>query len=628
MAEERKKKSFLNRLFKTLLNGIVFFACFIVVVLLFYVFMAQIHSNDEHYKPLFSFYTIVSPSMNPVIKVYDVVVNVRVSNPEQIEVGDIITYVSTNPTSLGMTITHRVVAVYKGENGVYEYQTQGDNNSESDSVLVTFDNIIGKEIFIIPALGKIQFVLADKKGWIFLLLIPIAIFIFKDVYELIELLGLRRKVDKVTGYVEEPERVVKIEKEKERKEIIRRELIISEVKADALIRAEAEEPGFLEPYSEDYVAIGKVEETPKEDKKQDVNAIKIVKPDVIEGEKIETSLEDETIKEGIKELEPVISHIEILDTDELTHKIKMYDEKLLKLDKMLRDLENMKDKKKKEQLEVVEIPKEEVVPEVEEVKVTNEIIPEVEEIKEVEEEVPVVEEIKEEKEEVPVVEEIVETKEEEPKEEIVEEIKEEIIPKQEVIEVPENIKIEEVKEIPQVEEEKEVIIPKVEKITEDVDDYLIGRLKVVNIEVAQKKRGRKKKVIVDDEILLKTSILPQINELLNDDSKTKETKDTKEDKRIVNYEIKDKKLNLKKNKKDKLNEDIYANIDELLGVNEDIEEQDEIDDNIIKELNRFYSNEKELVFNPKIVKKVDKSKNEKKGKEKKKGIIIFQKEKK
>ena len=51
---------------------------------------SQVHSNDKKYKPALSFYTIVSPSMNPVIKVYDVVVNVRVNNPKDINVGDII----------------------------------------------------------------------------------------------------------------------------------------------------------------------------------------------------------------------------------------------------------------------------------------------------------------------------------------------------------------------------------------------------------------------------------------------------------------------------------------------------------------------------------------------------------
>ena len=128
MAEKvRNKSTLLGKLLKILFNIVIFLVCVIAFVLIAYVFLAQIHKDDNNYKPSISFYTIVSPSMNPVIKVYDVVVNIKPSGPEDIEIGDIITYVSTNSTSEGMTITHRVVAITKAENGNYEYQTQGDN---------------------------------------------------------------------------------------------------------------------------------------------------------------------------------------------------------------------------------------------------------------------------------------------------------------------------------------------------------------------------------------------------------------------------------------------------------------------------------------------------------------------
>ncbi len=521
------KTGFLNRVLKWLLNIMVFLACFVVGVLLFYVFLAQLHANDEKYKPTFSFYTIVSPSMNPVIKVYDVVVNVKVTDPEKIEVGDIITYVSTNSVSEGMTITHRVVNVYKRDNGNYEYQTQGDNNSEPDSVLVTFDNVIGKEIAIIPAFGKLQFLLAEKKGWIFLLLIPISIFILKDVFELIELLGLRRKVDKVTGYIEEPDKVVKEEQEKERKEILKRESMLKEVKEDAIVRSESETEGFLEAYSENYITLGRVDEIKKEKKEKEVQTIRIVKPDVIVGEEIVANTENKKLNEEVKELEPVISNIEILDTDELTHKIKMYDEKLNKLNNMLKELENMK--------------------------ITKEMI-----------------------------------------------------------------KVEE----KETDEDKAL----------EEDNFLRGKLKIVQSEVAQKKRGRPKKVTIDEEVLLKTSLIPQVNtvtesidEKVKEISKVKvevEKKDTK-----PAYEIKTKKLNLKEPVKE-AKEDIFEHINELLGVEDTVEEEEHTDSDkeILKELNNFYNKEdKELLFNPKIIKKVDKNENVVNNKKKKKGIIIIEK---
>ena len=178
-------KNIVDKIIKILINILVVFVCLIAFFLLYYIISAQIHSNDENYKPSISLYTIVSPSMDPVIKVYDVVVNKKVKSPNEISVGDIITYVSTNPTSEGMTITHRVIEVEGSSEGQYAYRTQGDNNSAPDATYVTFDNVIGKEIIIIPSLGKLQFLLANKKGWLFLLLIPIGIYILKDIYKLI-----------------------------------------------------------------------------------------------------------------------------------------------------------------------------------------------------------------------------------------------------------------------------------------------------------------------------------------------------------------------------------------------------------------------------------------------------------
>ena len=354
MSEKVKNKNgLLGIALKILLNIVIFLVCLIAFVLILYVFSAQIHKNDKNYKPFLSFYTIVSPSMNPVIKVYDVVVNTKVNKQEDIEVGDIITYISTNSTSEGMTITHRVVAISKAENGAYEYQTQGDNNSEPDGVLVTFDNVIGKEIFVIPKLGRIQFLLANRKGWFILLLIPILIFVLKDIYDLIELLGLRRKVDDVSGYIEESS-LVKNRKEKERREaekkdILKRELSIHAIKQDALVRKETEGVGFLEPYTESVIEVGKVVVAKEENK--EVEPIKIVKADnIIGGKEIIADTENNELNEQISKIKPIYSSIEILDSDELTKRIKDYNEKIAELDKMLNDLKQLKIDKEKEMI--------------------------------------------------------------------------------------------------------------------------------------------------------------------------------------------------------------------------------------------------------------------------------------
>ena len=271
----RRKKLNLKRIIGLLYYLVISFVCLVAFILLYYVISSQIHSNDENYHPRISIYTIVSPSMTPVINVYDVVVNVRVSNPAKIKVGDIITYVSSSSTSEGMTITHRVIEIKKDENGNYEYLTQGDNNSNPDSLYVTFDKIIGKEILIIPKLGKVQFLIANKRTWLYILLIPIFIFILRDLYKLVDLLTLKKKVDIIT--TEEPEEEINHKKQKELKEQL------------------------LESKLED------LEETTQ------IDFNKTIKPTVIN------------------------EKIEILDTDELTSKIKLYDEKIEELNRAIEE---------------------------------------------------------------------------------------------------------------------------------------------------------------------------------------------------------------------------------------------------------------------------------------------------
>ena len=554
MAEKvRNKSTLLGKLLKILFNIVIFLVCVIAFVLIAYVFLAQIHKDDNNYKPSISFYTIVSPSMNPVIKVYDVVVNIKPSGPEDIEIGDIITYVSTNSTSEGMTITHRVVAITKAENGNYEYQTQGDNNSEPDGVLVTYDNVIGKEIMIIPKLGKIQFLLANKKSWLLLLLIPIMIFVFKDIYDLIELFGLRRKVDDVTGYIEEPTRVRKNELEIKQKEILKRELSIHAVREDALVRKPTESEGFLEPYSESIIEVGKSIDS---DKKEERPAtMKIVKPVKIEGEEIRPNTDDEEFNKKVQELKPVVSSIEVLDTDELTTKIKDYDDKVSKLNEMLNDLEKMKINKEKE----ISVEKE---------RVNREIIIEKEKAKK--------------------------------------EIE------------AERAKVKEELQTAKEQAGNKDIKSNTKKI---VDSYLIGRkIKVVGSE--ETKNRRKKRVSNDKKILLGKKKTNINSRLVIEKPKAEDLPKIKNDvvqKKVVEEKVKstpiinNRELNLKNNQTSKKKKSLST------------------EDVILRELNTINKkDDKDLIFNPKMVKKVDvnKKKQEEKKPEKKRGLIYIAKREK
>jgi len=135
--------------------------------------------------------------------------------------------------------------------------------------------------------------------------------------------------------------------EVQQKEILKRELSIHNVKEDAAERREAEGEGFLEPYSESIVEVGKPI-TVKKNVDVEVEPIKLVKPDKIEGKEIIPDTDDDEVNEKIREIMPVLAPVEVLDTDELTSKIKDYDDKISKLNEMLIDLAQLKINKEKE----------------------------------------------------------------------------------------------------------------------------------------------------------------------------------------------------------------------------------------------------------------------------------------
>ncbi len=280
--ENSKSKGILYTIGKLLYYVVIAFICLIALFLLYYIVSSQMNANNENYRPKFSIYTIVSPSMTPTIKVYDVVINVREDKPENIKVGDIITYVSKASTSEGMTITHRVVEVIKLPDGNYEYKTQGDNNSEPDSLYVEYDQVIGKEMLIIPYLGRIQFLIANQKGWLFLLLIPVSIYTFIEIYKLFSLFSIKNRVKEVVDDHEREDLIRQQEElENARKEKIKEELRV-----------------------------------------QNANLNPVPLP---------------TTREEIAQYKE--NSVEVLDTDPLTTRIKEYDDRIDQLDRVLNRME-------------------------------------------------------------------------------------------------------------------------------------------------------------------------------------------------------------------------------------------------------------------------------------------------
>ncbi len=151
-------------------------------------------------------YTIISGSMTPKIQVYDVVFVMK-KDPNEIEPGDIISYYSEKTQIFGTTpVTHRVVEKFNTNNGI-TFRTKGDANPTVDDEIIKSENVIGTVRFIIPALGRLQFFLASKAGWLIVILIPALGIIIYDIIKLFKLIKVKNKMDEVNKLTNEEPKI-------------------------------------------------------------------------------------------------------------------------------------------------------------------------------------------------------------------------------------------------------------------------------------------------------------------------------------------------------------------------------------------------------------------------------------
>ena len=189
----KNKLTTIKNIFHFIATVLMYSICLIMIIvfLVFVInFIDKQHNikSGNNKKDLFSAYTIVSPSMVPSINVLDVVVTMRVDDPENLKKGDIITFNSTEYSYSGVTITHRISNIDKTSNGQYLFTTKGDNNNTEDSARTSFDKIYGKVLFRIPKIGYIQYYLSSILGWVAIIIVPAVMIIGYDIYKLIKTL--------------------------------------------------------------------------------------------------------------------------------------------------------------------------------------------------------------------------------------------------------------------------------------------------------------------------------------------------------------------------------------------------------------------------------------------------------
>ena len=180
--------------------GWILFATLIMMALfLLLVLISNKVAEKKNQKPIMGLYTIVSPSMTGSIEVYDVVFVLRVPT-KMIHRGDVITFRAENTIFGDTPVTHRVIEKYTDNDGQTVYVTKGDYNQFKDDFYAYERNVVGKVLFKIPQLGRIQFFLVGKKGWFVVVLLPALAIIATDIFKILKVVVIGN--DKTKTYEE------------------------------------------------------------------------------------------------------------------------------------------------------------------------------------------------------------------------------------------------------------------------------------------------------------------------------------------------------------------------------------------------------------------------------------------
>lgn len=171
-----------KNIIKIILGIIKSIATFFIVCVFSIIFLQRVSNNSINLAG-FSIYTVVTESMYPKYKVYDMIL-VKSVDAKSIKVHDDVVYKGEKSDFQGKIVTHRVEDITE-DNGVLTFTTKGINNDIEDP-LVNENQIMGKVVHKLLLLSLISKVINNTYGFYFLIFVPLVVVIFLEVMESIE----------------------------------------------------------------------------------------------------------------------------------------------------------------------------------------------------------------------------------------------------------------------------------------------------------------------------------------------------------------------------------------------------------------------------------------------------------
>ena len=158
--------------------GWILTALLIVVLVFCVIVVVRVKNTNKPFLFGYATFYVVSGSMDPTIKVGDVILIERVSSPEDLEKGDIITFHGRGGNLAGKVVTHRIISdgVVNGK-----ITTCGDANHGIADDPITYDDVIGRYVKTSVALTTVYMAFTSKYGFLFIVFIPLLILLIVQI---------------------------------------------------------------------------------------------------------------------------------------------------------------------------------------------------------------------------------------------------------------------------------------------------------------------------------------------------------------------------------------------------------------------------------------------------------------
>ena len=141
----------------------------------------------------YNFYYIVTESMEPDLKVGDIILSKEVKDYSDLEVGDVVTYKGEVGTYANKLITHQIIDIIDDDPDNLIFITKGTNPKSSVDPEVSQNQIVSEMVVKVPLLGKLMQLLNKPIGFMLLIVTPLALCLFFEIKNFIGTLSKKEE---------------------------------------------------------------------------------------------------------------------------------------------------------------------------------------------------------------------------------------------------------------------------------------------------------------------------------------------------------------------------------------------------------------------------------------------------